>query len=149
MRSLLATVLALLVGCSSGPPGPMLPKTLTLRRVDYEEAGGILPITGTLELVIEPSGEAKSSCLRQILTNVDRSGDLSREQLLELVSRVDAWMAKPGEMPPGKGNNYGKLVYGDKKVVWQKDDKLPPELEALVNFLLTVPPTLRAEIRRR
>jgi hypothetical protein len=149
MRSLSAAFLALLVGCSSGPPAPTLPQTLTLRRVDYEESGGILPITGILELVIEPSGEAKSSCLRQILTNVDRAGELSREQLIELVSRVDAWTAKPGVLPPAKGNNYGLLVYGDKKAAWQKDDKLPPELESLVNFLLSVPPTLSTQTRRR
>src|SRR5881392_3465025 len=91
--------LALLVGCSSGPPAPTLPQTLTFRRGDYEETGGILPIVGTLELTLEPSGAAKSSCLRQILTNVEREGELSREQLLELVNRVEAWTAKPGNLP--------------------------------------------------
>lgn len=149
MRTPLAILLAILAGCSSAPAGPTLPQTLTLRRVDYEEKGGILPVSGILELVIEPTGEAKSSCLRTLLTNVDRAGDLDHEQLVELVQKVEAWVKKAGDATPPKGNNYGLLIYGDKKAGWQKDDKLPPELESLVNFLLTVPPTLRLQIRRR
>ena len=150
MRTIASLVLlAALSGCaSSGPPGPTLPTTLTLKQWDYEEAGGILPITGMLELTIEPSGEAKSACRRQILTDVERSGELSREQLVELVNRVDAWTAKVGDLP-GSGKNHGLLAYGTKKAAWQKDDSLRPELDALVKFLLTIPPTLRVQQRRR
>ena len=56
--------------------------------------------------------------------------------------------AKVGDLP-GSGKNHGLLVYGTKKSAWQKDDSLPPELDALVKFLLTIPPTLRVDQRRR
>jgi hypothetical protein len=116
---------------------------------DYEEAGGILPINGTLELLIEPTGEAKSACRRQIFTDVERKGDLSREQLVELLTRVEAWTSKVGDLPPGTPKSYGLLVYGTKKAAWEKDASLPPELEALVTFLKTLPPTLRVIQPRR
>jgi hypothetical protein len=149
MRPLLSILLlAALWGCASEPPGPTLPLPLTLKRAEYEETGGILPITGTLELTIEPTGEALSACRRQILTDVERRGDLSREQLFELTTRVEAWTAKVANLP-GSGKNYGMLVYGTHKAAWQKDDSLPPELDALVKFLLTIPPTLRVQQRRR
>ena len=50
---------------------------------------------------------------------------------------------------PGTGKNHGLLVYGTKKSAWQKDDSLPPELAALVKFLLTIPPTLSVKQNRR
>ncbi|HVE40938.1 MAG TPA: hypothetical protein VNM14_13675 [Planctomycetota bacterium] len=146
-RLLLMLALAALAGCASGPPGPTLPMPLNLKQWDYQEAGGILPITGMLDLTIEPSGEARSACRRQILTDIERSGTLSREQLVELVTKVEAWTAKVANMP-GTGKNHGLLVYGDKKAAWQKDASLPPELDALVKFLLTIPPTLKVERRR-
>src|SRR5437016_10655693 len=100
MRPLASILLvAALSGCASGPPGPTLPLALNLKLNDYEESGGILPITGMLDLTIEPSGEARSACRRQILTDVERSGELSREQLVELVTKVEAWTVKVGEMP--------------------------------------------------
>ena len=149
MRRLLSILaLAAFAGCSSGPPGPTLPMTLNLKQWDYEEAGGILPVTGMLDLTIEPSGDAHSACRRQILTDVERDGTLTREQLVELVTKVEAWTAKVANMP-GTGKNHGLLVYGDKKAAWQKDASLPPELDALVKFLLTIPPTLRVQQRRR
>src|SRR6266513_1840284 len=123
----LILLLASVAGCSSGPPGPTLPQTLT----------------------IEPSGEARSACRRQILTDVERRGELSREQLVELVTRVDAWTAKVGDLPPAAGKHQGSIAYGTKKAAWEKDASLPPELDALVKFLLTIPPTLRVESRRR
>jgi hypothetical protein len=140
--------LAALAGCASGPPGPTLPLRLNLKQSDYQEVGGILPVTGMLDLTIEPSGDARSACRRQILTDVERSGTLTREQLVELVTKVEAWNAKVSDMP-GNGKNYSLLVYGDKKAAWQKDASLPPELDALVKFLLTIPPTLTVQQRRR
>ena len=141
-------VLAALAGCASGPPGPTLPMPLNLKQWDYEEAGGVLPVTGMLDLTIEPSGEARSACRRQLLTDVERSGTLSREQLVELVTKVEAWTAKVADMP-GNGKNHGLLVYGTRKAAWQKDASLPPELDALLKFLLTIPPTLSVQQRRR
>ena len=150
MRTLAAILLLLaaLSGCATGPAGPTLPIPLTFRQNEYEEAGGILPITGMLELVIEPTGEAKSACRRQILSDVERRGDLTGEQLVELVTKVEAWSTKVADMP-GTGKNYALLVYGTKKAAWQKDASLPPELDALVKFLLTIPPTLRVRQARR
>ena len=148
MRTLLTLALAALAGCASGPPGPTLPMPLNLKQWDYEEAGGILPVTGMLDLTIEPSGEARSACRRQVLTDVERSGTLSREQLVELVTKVEAWTAKVSDMP-GSGKNHGLLVYGTRKAAWQKEASLPPELDALVKFLLTIPPTLSVQQRRR
>jgi hypothetical protein len=149
MKHLMAILLlAAGSGCASEPPGPTLPLPLNLKVNDYEETGGILPIVGMLDLTIEPTGEAHSACRRRILSNVERRGELSREQLVELVTRVEAWTAKVGDMS-GSGKNHGLLVYGTKKAAWQKDDSLPPELDALVRFLLTVPPTLHVEQRRR
>ncbi|MBI3854282.1 MAG: hypothetical protein HY293_01180, partial [Planctomycetes bacterium] len=127
----------------AGPAGPTLPLTLTFRHNDYEETGGTLPITGTLELIIEPSGEARAACRRQILTDVERSDPLTREQLTELVARVEAWTSKAADLPPGTGKNHGFISYGAKKAAWAKDAPLPPELKELVTFLLTIPPTLR------
>jgi len=150
MRHPTALLILLLAGCASpGPAGPTLPETLTFKHVDYQESGGILPIVGTLELTIEPTGEARSACRRQILTDVERVGPLSREQLVELVTRVEAWTAKGGKLPPAAGKNHGLIVYGEKKAGWEKDASLPPELAELVRFLLTIPPTLRVKERTR
>jgi hypothetical protein len=150
MKLSFALLAVLAAGCaSSGPAGPTLPETLTFKHNDYEEAGGILPIVGALELKIEPTGEATSACRRQILTDVERSGSLSREQLVELVTRVEAWTAKGGTLPPAGGKNHGLIVYGGKKAGWEKDASLPPELAELVRFLLTIPPTLRVQQRPR
>jgi len=149
MRTILSMLtLAALAGCASGPPGPTLPIPLNLKLQDYEESGGILPVVGMLDLTIEPTGEARSACRRQILTDVERSGTLSRMQLVELVTKVEAWTAKVPNMP-GTGKNHGLLVYGDKKAAWQKDASLPPELDSLLQFLLTIPPKLHVEQRRR
>jgi hypothetical protein len=143
-------MLLLSAGCADpGPAGPTLPETLTFRHADYEEAGGILPIVGTLDLVIEPTGEAKSACRRQILTDVERSGALTREQLVELTTRVEAWTAKGGTLPPAAGKSHGSIVYGTKKAGWEKNASLPPELADLVRFLLTIPPTLHVNHRPR
>jgi hypothetical protein len=143
-----AALLILLSACASGPAGPTLPHTLTFKQNEYDEAGGILPITGMLELTIETTGEATSACRRQILSDVEREGELSREQLVELVTRVEAWMAKGGSLPPAAGKNHGLIVYGDKKAGWEKDASLPPEVAELVRFLLTIPPTLSVKRRR-
>lgn len=140
----------LTAGCASpGPAGPTLPQTLTFKHLDYQESGGILPIVGTLELIIEPTGEATSACRRNILTDLERAGELSREQLVELVTRVEAWTSKGTEFPPAAGKNFGLIVYGTKKAGWEKDASLPPEIAELVRFLLTIPPTLRVKQRPR
>lgn len=147
---ILSAFLLVVAGCASpGPAGPTLPETFTFKHNDFEEAGGILPIVGTLELVIEPTGRAKSACRRQILTDVEREGDLTREQLVELVTRVEAWTARGGDLPPTAGKNHGVIVYGKKKAGWEKDASLPPELNDLVRFLLSIPPTLRVKQRPR
>jgi hypothetical protein len=157
MRPLLGAVALLLAGGSTllttscaqpGPAGPTLPMKLTFKLNDYEDKGGVAGITGTLELVIEPNGEARAACRRDILTDVERSDPLTREQLVELVARVDAWTSKGADVPP-KGKNHGFIAYGEKKAGWEKDAVLPPELRALVDFLLTLPPTLRAATRRK
>ena len=69
--------------------------------------------------------------------------------MVELVTRVEAWTAKGGTLPPAAGKNHGLIVYGDKKAGWEKDASLPPELSELVRFLLTIPPTLRVKERPR
>lgn len=150
MRAVLAVVaVGLLSGCASGPAGPTLPKTLNLKHNDYEEAGGILPIVGMLDLTIEPTGEASSACRRKILTDVERKGDLTGEQLVELVKRVEAWTAKGSDLTPKSGNNHVLITYGDKKAGWEKEASVPPEVAELVRFLLTIPPTLRVVQRAR
>lgn len=149
MRFILAALVsASVAGCATGPAGPTLPQTLTFKLLEYEETGGLLAINGRLELTIEPSGDARSACIRDILSDVSRSGSLTHDQLVQLVSRVEAWTAKEGDPAPG-GKNFGLLVYGTKKAGWQKDAVLPPELKQLVDFLLTLPPTLRVEQRRK
>lgn len=135
-------------GCASGPAGPTLPEKLTFKLNEYTDNGGVLPITGRLELTIETTGDAFSACRRDILTDLERTGSLSREQLVELLSRVEAWTAKAGDTPPA-GNNHGFLSYGTKKAGWSKDASLLPELQKLVDFLLTVPPSLRPVQRRK
>jgi len=149
MRLILAALVSMEVaGCASGPAGPTLPDTLTFKLNDYVEGGGLLPLTGRLELTIDPSGDARSACRRDILTDMERTGSLSREQLVELVARVQAWTSKGGDVAPA-GNNHGLLVYGKKKAGWAKDAVLPPELQELVKFLLTIPTTLQVVTRRK
>jgi hypothetical protein len=149
MRILLATLAAMTIsGCATGPAGPTLPHQLTFKLNEYTEGGGILPLTGRLELTIDRSGDARSACRRDILSDVERSGSLSHDQLVELVSRVQAWTSKEGSPAPA-GNNHGLLVYGEKKAGWAKDAVLPPELQQLVDFLLTIPTTLHVETRRK
>jgi len=138
----------LISGCATGPAGPTLPHTLTFKLNEYVEGGGILPLTGRLELTIDTSGDARSACRRDLLTDVERSGSLSREQLVELQSRVQAWTAKENTAAPA-GNNHGLIVYGERKSGWAKDAVLPPELRQLVDFLLAIPTTLRLETRRK
>ena len=150
MRKIIAGLLLLAVGCADpGPAGPTLPETLTFKHSDYEDSGGLLPITGILELVIEPTGRAKSACRRQILTDVERSGPLSRNQLVELVTRVELWTTSRGNLPPAAGKPHGMIAYGTIKASWGKDASLPPELADLVRFLLTIPPTLQVNHRPR
>jgi hypothetical protein len=138
----------LISGCATGPAGPTLPHTLTFKLNEYVEGGGILPLTGRLELTIDRSGDARSACRRDILTDIERSGSLSREQLLELGTRVQAWTSKEGATAPA-GKNHGLIVYGERKAGWAKDAVLPPELQQLVDFLLTIPTTLPVETRRK
>lgn len=145
---LAALLLGSVAGCATGPAGPTLPETLTFKLNEYTEGGGILPLTGRLELIIEPTGDARSACRRDILTDVERTGSLNREQLVELVSRVEAWTSKAGDMAPA-GNNHGLIVYGTRKAGWTKDASLSPELQGLVDFLLTIPPSLRPVQRRK
>jgi hypothetical protein len=149
MKFLLAALLiGSVAGCASGPAGPTLPDKLTFKLNEYTDDGGVLPITGRLELTIETTGDAFSACRRDILTDVERSGSLTREQLVELVSRVEAWTAKGGDTAPS-GNNHGFLAYGTKKAGWSKDASLAPELQKLVDFLLTIPPSLSPKQRRK
>jgi hypothetical protein len=149
MKYILAALLiGSVAGCATGPAGPTLPEKLTFKLNEYTEGGGVLPLTGRLELIIEPTGEARSACRRDILTDLERTGDLNREQLVELVARVEAWSSKAGDTAPA-GNNHGLIVYGTKKSGWTKDASLPPELQKLVDFLLTVPPSLRPVQRRK
>ena len=135
-------------GCATGPAGPTLPDKLTFKLNEYTEGGGVLPLTGRLELTIETTGEAKSACRRDILTDVERTGSLSREQLVELIARVEAWTSKGGDTAPA-GSNHGLIVYGAKKAGWTKDASRPAELQKLVDFLLTIPPSLRPVQRRK
>jgi hypothetical protein len=147
MKTAFAALAILLAaaGCASGPAGPTLPSTLTFKLNDYEEGGGLLPITGRLVLTIEPTGEAQAATRRDILSDVVRKDDLTREQLEELVRRVNAWTASKEKDPVGTGKNHGFLGYTDRKAGWDKEATLPKELQELVQFLLTLPPTLRVE----
>jgi len=146
MRTLLAAVALMgIAGCADpGPAGPTLPMKLRFELADYEDKGPnapVLGIQGRLELLIEPDGKAFAATRRQIFTDFERTGPLTREQLVELTHRVDAWMLKD-ENPPPVPRPTGLIVYGERKVGWEKGKPLPPELQALVQFLLTIPPTL-------
>ena len=143
MRTFLGAVVVLLaVGCANpGPAGPTLPMKLRFEIDDYEDKGPSLAIKGRLELLIEPNGNAFAATRRKIFNDFERTDPLTREQLVELVSRVEAWTSKGGDLPP-VARPYGLIVYGEKKALWDKEKVLPPELKALVDFLLTIPPTL-------
>jgi len=146
MAGLIAVVLA---GCAaSGPPAPPLSQTLILTEQDFSEKGGILPIIGTLTFTILPDGEATSICRRQILTDVERRGDLSNEARWELHTKVEAWTAKAGTQHAPAPRPYGSLSYGDLKVTWEKDAILAPELADLVAFLKAQTTTISV-VRRR
>ena len=137
-----AFVLMAAAGCAApGPAGPTLPATFRFEINDYEEKGPALAIKGRLELVIETDGQAMAACRRQLFSDFERSDPLTREQLVELVARVEAWTSKGGVLPPPP-KPYGLIVYGDRKVGWGRETVLPPELQELVQFLLTIPPTL-------
>lgn len=149
MKLIAGFLTLLLAGCAaSGPPAPPLAQTLTLTEQNYEEKGGILPMSGTLTLTVEPDGSASSICKRQILTDVERRGDLSNEARWELHTKVEAWVAKAGSPPPPSPKHYGLLTYGDLKVAWEKDASLAPELADLVGFLKQQIATLGV-VRRR
>ncbi|HLY10569.1 MAG TPA: hypothetical protein VKW04_14795 [Planctomycetota bacterium] len=136
MKHALVATLVLLAGCgTSGPPAPPLPAPITLTLPDYEEKGGILPVVGTLTVTVTPEGEASSICRRQILTDVERRGELSNSERWELHTRAEAWAAKAGDelAPPGK--TFGSLIYGAHKATWEKGASLSPELDLLVHYL--------------
>jgi hypothetical protein len=145
----LVGLLVFAAGCASEPAGPTLPMPVTLTLADYEEEGGILPIVGTLELTVEPTGAAKSVCRREILTDVERKGELNHDQLVELVARVEAWTSRGNDPEFARGKPRGVLVYGTRRAAWGKDDTLEPELNALVIFLRRIPPTLRVLQHKR
>src|SRR5690242_12731860 len=100
-----------LAGCAaSGPPAPPLSATLILTEQDFEEKGGILPIVGTLTFTIEPDGRATSFCRRQILTDVERRGELSNEARWDLNTKIEAWTSKAGKpAAPTSPKPYGSL----------------------------------------
>jgi len=150
MRPLFAALaLFFAAGCADpAPAGPGLSTTLTFKLNEYEERGGLLAIEGRLELTIEPSGEAHSACKRDILTDVERKGTLTREQIADVLARVEAWKSSSKDVPPA-GQNHGLIVYGAKKAGWAKDAALPAELQELVKVLLTIPPTLSVERRAK
>lgn len=137
-------------GCASGPAGPTLPSLLVYSEDDVDDNGGVLPITGLLELKIDPDGYGTSSVMRKVFTNVDRRSELSGEQLRSVVTLVDAWVKKGSEGPSVNAKiAFGSLSYGGKKVSWEKGAVLPPELAELVRFLKTIPPTLSVSARKR
>jgi hypothetical protein len=139
-----------LAGCAaSGPPAPPLSSTLILTEQDFEDKGGIFPIIGTLTFTIEPDGHATSFCRRQILSDVERRGELSNDSRWELNTKIEAWTAKAARpSAPAAPNPYGSLTYGDLKVTWGKGDLLAPELADLVSFLKAQTTTIGV-VRRR
>jgi hypothetical protein len=149
MKPIAALIAVVLAGCAaSGPPAPPLPHTLVLMEQNYEERGGILPIVGTLTFTIAPDGGAECITRRQILSDVERKGDLSNEARWELHTKVEAWTAKAGTPPPPHPKPYGSLSYGELNVTWEKGTLLPPELADLVVFLKTQTTTIGV-VRRR
>lgn len=147
MRAFLGFLL-LSTGCADpAPAGPTLPTKLVFKQIEYEEMGGLLPITGTLELTIEADGHAHAATRREFLHGVERRDPLRREQLVELVTRVEAWTAEGSDLPPIAGKNHGLILYGTRKAGWEKEASLPPKLQELVAFLLSIPPTLHVERR--
>ena len=139
-----------LAGCAaSGPPAPPLSATLILTEQNFEDKGGIFPIIGTLTFTIEPDGRATSFCRRQILTDIERRGELSNEALWELNTKLEAWTAKAAKpTEPAAPQPYGSLTYGDLKASWGKGDLLAPELSDLVSFLKAQTTTIGV-VRRR
>ena len=139
-----------LAGCAaSGPPAPPLSATLILTEQEFEDKGGIFPIIGTLTFTIEPDGHATSFCRRQILSDVERRGELSNEALWALNTKLEAWTAKAAKPPaPTAAKPYGSLTYGDLKASWGKGDLLAPELSDLVAFLKAQTTTIGV-VRRR
>jgi hypothetical protein len=139
-----------LAGCAaSGPPAPPLSATLILTEQDFEDKGGIFPIIGTLTFTIEPDGHATSFCRRQILSDVERRGELSNEAHWELNTKLEAWTAKAAKpADPAPAKPYGSLTYGDLKATWGKGDLLAPELADLVAFLKAQTTTIGV-VRRR
>jgi hypothetical protein len=149
MKPIAAFICVVLAGCAaSGPPAPPLSQTLILVEQNFEEKGGLLPIIGTLTLTIAPDGGATSICKRQILTDVERRGDLSNEARWELHTKVEAWTAKAGPPSAPSPKPYGSLTYGDLKITWEKDALLIPELADLVAFL-KVQTTTISVVRKR
>src|SRR5258708_39139289 len=120
MKHMLAWLLVFVAGCAaSGPAAPPLAATITLTEPDYEERGGLLPITGVLTMTVNPDGGATSICKRQIFTDVERKGDLSNSERWELHTKAEAWAAKAGTEAPA-GKPYGTLTYGRHRASWEQ-----------------------------
>jgi len=149
MKQLLVGILVLLAGCaSSGPPAPPLSAPITLIEPDYEEKGGILPVAGMLTVTVKPEGEATSICRRQILTDVERSGDLTNSERWELYTKAEAWAAKAVNEGAPTGKPRCSLTYGEHKTSWEKGASLPPELDELVQYLKSLSRSLSI-VRKR
>jgi hypothetical protein len=134
MKQLLTGMLVLLAACASGPPAPPLSAPITLTEPDYEEKGGILPVVGFLTVTVKPEGEATSICRRQILTDVERSGDLTNAERWELYTKAEAWAAKAVNEGAPTGKPHCSLTYGVHRATWEKGASLPPELDELVQY---------------
>jgi hypothetical protein len=148
MKHFLACLLVFLSACaSSGPEAPPLAATITLTEPDFEEKGGILPVIGVLTMTVTPEGAATSICKRQILTDVERRGNLSNSERWELRTKAEAWAAKAGTEPAATGKPYGSLTYGAHKATWEKGASLAPELADLVQYLKTL--TLSINVVRK
>jgi hypothetical protein len=141
-------ILVLLAGCASGPAAPPLAAPITYMEPDYEENGGILPITGFLTVTVNPDGTAKALCKRQILTDVERSGELTNSERWELYTKSEAWAEAGGTEGAGAGKPHCTLIYGTHRATWEKGASLAPELEDVVRYLKSLTATLSV-VRRR
>jgi hypothetical protein len=119
-----------------------------LTEPDYEETGGILPVVGFLTVTVQPDGDATSVCKRQILTDVERKGDLYNSERWELYTKAEAWAASAGTEAAPPGKPHCSLTYGSHKATWEKGASLPPELDDLVHYLKKLSQSLSV-VRKR
>jgi hypothetical protein len=144
-------LLLFLAACASedeGSGGPRLSSELIYRRYSVDPSGTV-NTDSQLELRVAPSGSARSVVRRSWLSDLNRRGSLSSDDLDKLCRLLGHWEQMASAVPAAPSQKVsGILEYGARRVQWARDTPLADELRELIHFLDGIEETLSIQKRR-